>query len=56
LAQKERALISQRTKAALKAAKARGVQLGNAARSAANKAAAAERAEVLRAIFVERPP
>jgi hypothetical protein len=53
LAQKECALISQRTKAALKAAKARGVQLGNPAQSAANKAAAAERAEVLRAIFVE---
>jgi hypothetical protein len=34
LARKERALISQRTKAALKAAKARGVQLGNAAQSA----------------------
>jgi DNA invertase Pin-like site-specific DNA recombinase len=53
LAQKERALISQRTKAALKAAKARGVPLGNPAQSAANKAAASERAEALRGIFVE---
>jgi DNA invertase Pin-like site-specific DNA recombinase len=53
LAEKERALISQRTKAGLAAAKARGQKLGNAAQSAANKTAAAERAESLRSVFAE---
>jgi DNA invertase Pin-like site-specific DNA recombinase len=53
LAEKERALISQRTKAGLAAAKARGTVLGNANLAAANKAAAAERAEALRTVFVE---
>jgi DNA invertase Pin-like site-specific DNA recombinase len=53
LAEKERALISSRTKAGLAAAKARGQKLGNADLAAANKAAAADRAEALRAIFVE---
>jgi DNA invertase Pin-like site-specific DNA recombinase len=43
LAEKERALISERTKVALQAAKERGVKLGNPAQAAANKAAAAER-------------
>jgi DNA invertase Pin-like site-specific DNA recombinase len=53
LAEKERALISQRTKAGLAAAKARGQKLGNPVQSAANKMAAAERAESLRAVFDE---
>jgi DNA invertase Pin-like site-specific DNA recombinase len=53
LAEKERALISSRTKAGLAAAKARGQKHGNADLAAANKAAAADRAEALRAIFVE---
>jgi DNA invertase Pin-like site-specific DNA recombinase len=54
LAEKERALISQRTKAGLAAAKAKGRQLGgHRAQSVANKAAAAERAEALRPVFAE---
>jgi DNA invertase Pin-like site-specific DNA recombinase len=53
LAQKERALISARTKAALAQAKARGVRLGNPDLPAVNRAQAAERAEALRPIFTE---
>ena len=51
LAEKERALISRRTKDALAAAKARGLVLGNAKQSAANRAAALERAEELRPVL-----
>jgi DNA invertase Pin-like site-specific DNA recombinase len=54
LAEKERALISQRTKAGLAAAKSRGRNLGGyREQSAANKRAAAERAEALRPVFAE---
>jgi DNA invertase Pin-like site-specific DNA recombinase len=54
LAEKERALISQRTKAGLAAAKAKGRNLGgHRAQSLANKMAATERAEALRPVFVE---
>jgi DNA invertase Pin-like site-specific DNA recombinase len=53
LAEKERALISSRTKAGLDAARARGQKLGNPKQAAANKAAAAERADGLRAVFAE---
>jgi DNA invertase Pin-like site-specific DNA recombinase len=53
LAEKERALISQRTKDGLAAARARGVQLGNATLAATNRDAAASRAEDLRPVFVE---
>lgn len=54
LAEKECALISQRTKAGLATAKANGRQLGDhRAQSAANKTAAAERADALRPVFTE---
>jgi DNA invertase Pin-like site-specific DNA recombinase len=51
LAEKERNLISTRTKAALAAAKARGVRLGNAAQAEANKLQADAAAERLRSII-----
>jgi DNA invertase Pin-like site-specific DNA recombinase len=50
LAEKERAMISARTKDALRAAKARGVKLGNQAQSDANRATADASAEALRSI------
>jgi len=53
LAEKERALISERTKVALQAAKERGVKLGNQAQADANKAAAATRDASLKATFLE---
>jgi DNA invertase Pin-like site-specific DNA recombinase len=60
LAEKERTLISQRTKAALAAAKARGVTrdgrplvLGNPAQAAENKKQAAVRAQDLASVFAE---
>ena len=51
VAEEERRLISERTKAALQAAKERGVKLGNQAQADANKAAAAARDADLRPIF-----
>jgi DNA invertase Pin-like site-specific DNA recombinase len=53
LAEKERRLISARTKAALAQAKARGAKLGNPALAAANKAEALARAEALRPVLTE---
>ena len=53
VAEHEREMIAQRTKAGLAAAKARGVELGNAALAAANREAARCRAEGLRPIFAE---
>ena len=58
LAEKERALISERTRVALQAARERGVRLGNQKQADANKAAAAARDVNLRPILeamLERP-
>jgi DNA invertase Pin-like site-specific DNA recombinase len=55
LAEKERRMISQRTKEALAAAKRRGVKLGNPKLAAANKAAAQARARDLRPFLREHP-
>lgn len=51
LAEQERRMISTRTSAALKAAKARGTKLGNQAQAATNKAEAAARATALAETF-----
>lgn len=53
LAQQERRMISARTKAALAAAKARGVTLGNAKLAVENRAQADARAEALRPVLRE---
>jgi DNA invertase Pin-like site-specific DNA recombinase len=54
LAEKERRLISQRTKDALAAKKAQGVKLGGLnAKGVQNRDEARARAEALRSIFVE---
>jgi hypothetical protein len=53
LAEKERALISKRTKEALAAAKAKGVKLGNAELAKANKVEAAARDIELRPVLKE---
>jgi DNA invertase Pin-like site-specific DNA recombinase len=55
LAQKERAMISERTRAALAEAKARGVKLGNQAQADANKAAAAARDAAMRPVIEDMP-
>jgi DNA invertase Pin-like site-specific DNA recombinase len=52
VAELERDMISDRTKAGLAIAKARGVQLGNAKQANENKQAALYRAQELRPIFV----
>jgi DNA invertase Pin-like site-specific DNA recombinase len=53
LAEKERAMISERTKVALRAAKGRGVQLGNPNVGKMNTEAAAARDAILRPILQE---
>jgi DNA invertase Pin-like site-specific DNA recombinase len=53
LAEKERAMISERTKVALRAAKGRGVRLGNPNVGKMNTEAAAARDAILRPILQE---
>lgn len=53
LAQEERRMISERTRAGLAAAKAKGVVLGNPKLAENNRAAALARAELLRPILTE---
>jgi DNA invertase Pin-like site-specific DNA recombinase len=53
LAEKERRMISARTRAALKAAKARGIVLGNPQQAARNRELARAEAEALRPLLAE---
>lgn len=53
MAEQERRMIAQRTKAGLAAAKAKGVVLGNARQAAANHEAAMERARAIEATLAE---